>query len=451
MYSFSFAPNYTSCDLYTSGQDFVQYLSDIAARNSVIDKIQCNTDVTSIRWLEEDKEWEVDIAHLAPGAGDLSARERVQRIEELGQNSVVLNHETLRAKIVISCVGILVEPKTWPEDIPGVGEFEGTIVHSARWRTDIDMTGKDIVLIGAGCSAAQIVPNLLNGQQGRLKSMTQVIHDPPWILPRLPEIGGKEAYAKHAPTIYGMFPFLGRILRVLGYFMTEAEWYAVFQQRSKKTRANFEQYALKHMRNMAPEKYHDALTPRYTYGCKRRVFDEDWLSSMRNSRFQLVTQRLEKLHAKSAIFAPGKGHGSSVELHADVVILANGFEATDWLHSLKVIGRNGSSLQEIWDERGGPQAYLGTAVDGFPNFFLVSGPNTFVAHTSALLASESTINYIMRIIRPVLKGDAILVEPRRQAVLQWTAGVQRKLKDTVFPSCTSWYQDRNGWNSVLYP
>ncbi|KAI9685481.1 MAG: hypothetical protein M1820_010788 [Bogoriella megaspora] len=451
LYSFSFAPNYTSPDLYTSGRDFVRYLSSVAAQNDVIDRIQCNTEVTSVRWLNDDQEWEIHVAHLTRGAGDLSVRERNQRIEELGQDSVILSHETLRAKVVISCVGILVEPRTWPDDVPGVGDFEGTIIHSARWRADIDLTGKVVLLVGGGCSAAQIVPSLLSGQQGLVKSMTQVIRDPPWVLPRLPEMGGKEAYAKYAPLVYGTFPFLGHVIRLLGYLMTEIDWYTAFQHRHKKTRAKLEQFALKHMHNLAPEKYHDALTPRYMYGCKRRVFDEDWLRSMSNVNFKLVTQRLEKLNARSATFASEKGQSSSVELHADVIILANGFEATRWLHPLEVIGRHGSCLQEIWDGRGGPQAYLGTAVDGFPNFFLVSGPNTFVARTSALLASESTVNYIMRIMKPVLKGDATLVEPTRQAVLQWTSNVQQKLKDTVFSSCASWYQDEKGWNSVLYP
>jgi cation diffusion facilitator CzcD-associated flavoprotein CzcO len=181
------------------------------------------------------------------------------------------------------------------------------------------------------------------------------------------------------------------------------------------------------------------------------------LTSMNKPNFTLTTQRVEALEGKQALLVRNRGDKASnteptTRIPADVIVLANGFEATRWLHPLKVYGRSGKLLQEVWDERGGPQAYMGTAMDGFPNFFLVGGPNTSVGHSSVILASESLIGYILRIVKPVLRAEARFVEPKMDAEIQWTREVQQRLKKTVFSgSCASWYKDEKGWNSTMYP
>jgi cation diffusion facilitator CzcD-associated flavoprotein CzcO len=141
--------NYTSTQIYPSGQDYVTYIYNVAERYQILDKVHLNTDVTEIRHIEEGSEWEVKLSYFLPGMGDLSAIERQKR------GSMSIKEETVRAKIVISCVGILVEPKAWPSSIPRKDVFQGDIIHSARGRGEIDLKDRDVIVIGSGCSAAQ--------------------------------------------------------------------------------------------------------------------------------------------------------------------------------------------------------------------------------------------------------------------------------------------------------
>lgn len=449
LYSFSFAPNYTSPKIYPSGQDYVTYLYNVAERCQILDKVQLNTDVKEIRYVEEASEWEVKLSYLLPGMGDLSASERQQR------GSISIKEETVRAKIVISCVGILVEPNAWPSSIPGKDVFQGDIIHSARWRGGIDLKDKDVIVIGSGCSAAQIVPSLL---QMEVKTVTQIMRTPPWVSPRVDEPFGKEAYARYAPIVFRFFPILGYTMRCIICLFTEVLWSTVFQRNNVRLRRMAEKSSLAHMRSKVPKKYHKIMTPDYSYGCKRRVFDSDWMESMSSSKFTLTMQPLKRLNARSVSLARLDGEKAEsmrpldeVNLPADVIVLANGFEATRFLHPLNVYGRHGQAIKDCWAQRGGAQAYMGTAIDGFPNFFMTVGPNTFVGHSSVILGIESTVGYILKLVSPVLDSDTLTVEPKKEAALRWTADIQRSMQKTVFAGCKSWYNDERGWNSTMYP
>ena len=449
LYSFSFAPYYTSTQIYPSGQDYVKYLYNIAERHRILDKIQLNTDVTEIRYVEEESEWEVKLSYLLPGMGDLSARERQKR------GLVSFKEESIRAKIVISCVGVLVEPNAWPSSVPGADVFQGDIIHSARWQSDTDLKGKDVIVIGSGCSAAQIIPSLL---QTEVKTVTQVMRTAPWVSPRIDEPFGKEAYARYAPTVFRLFPVLGYTIRCTIFLFTEFLWLTVFQRNNVSLRRMAEKSSLAHMRSKVPKKYQKITTPTYSYGCKRRIFDNDWLESMSSSKFRLTVHPLKALEARSVTLGPMDWEEpesmqplDDVRFPADVIMLANGFEATRFLHPLDVYGRHGLAIHDLWAQRGGAQAYMGTAVDGFPNFFVTVGPNTFVGHSSVILGIESTVGYILKLISPVLNGDALTVEPKMEAALRWTADIQRSMQYTVFAGCKSWYNDERGWNSIMYP
>ena len=142
-----------------------------------------------------------------------------------------------------------------------------------------------------------------------------------------------------------------------------------------------------------------------------------------------------------------------IELPADVIILANGFDLSTWLHPLKVRGREGRLLQDVWDERGGTQAYLGTAMDGFPNLFIIFGPNTATGHSSVILAIENMIEYSLQFMQPILSEDVETVEVKTSAEIEWTKAIQHELKNTIWTSggCTSWYFTETGWNATAYP
>jgi cation diffusion facilitator CzcD-associated flavoprotein CzcO len=136
-----------------------------------------------------------------------------------------------------------------------------------------------------------------------------------------------------------------------------------------------------------------------------------------------------------------------------VIILANGFETTEWLHPLEITGRGGKKLHDVFNERGGPQMYMGAALDGFPNFFTVFGPNTATGHSSVILASENMVEMILKFVKPVLKGDVETVEIKKEAELEWARDTQSALKKRVWNTggCASWYKTEEGWNSTVYP
>lgn len=219
---------------------------------------------------------------------------------------------------------------------------------------------------------------------------------------------------------------------------------------------------MQYMKQTVPEKYHDVLTPKYGVGCKRRVFDHTWFTGLNNPKLELTTSQLVSVQPsavtlksmKSDIAQKGDKADSAdyKEIPTDVIVLANGFDVGDWVHPLKIIGRNGQSLHDVWRERGGAQAYLGTAMDGFPNFFIIFGPNTGTGHSSVILAIENMVSYALKFIGPILKGDVAIVEVKYEAEASYTRDIQEKTKKmiTTTAGCRNWYI-RDGWDSVMYP
>lgn len=439
----------------------IGYFHRVALRFGLSDKIQLNKDVSELRWIEDDHEWELTLLDMIPGTGDLSEAERKQKIATEGMNSVYRGKRKLRARIVISCTGILVEPNAWlKNNVYSSQSFQGDIMHCARWKDNVDFRNKRVAVIGSGCSAAQVVPSLLK-EPFAAKSVTQIMRSPPYVMPRLEEPFGKENFAKYAPTVLQYLPVLGQIYRTGMYWLVELIWMTVFQEKNIKWRSAIEKSTLKRTFELIPPKYEKTMTPDYSYGCKRRVFDNEWLKSMNNSNFCLTTRPLLGLREHSLLLGPSPCASEEdvakdraveeVQLDADIVVLATGYDAARWIHPLKVHGRGDKAIQDIWQERGGPQAYMGTAMDGFPNFFIAPGPNTANGHGSLIFISEAVTKLILQVAKPVLRGDAVSVEPKPEAAQRWTRELHKDLAETVFVGCHSWYQDANGWNSTMYP
>lgn len=463
-YSYSFSPNLKWSTLYPSGAEILEYLQGVCNKFQINDKIQVNTDVKEMRWLEEEEVWEVVLTHMVPGTGDMSRKEREECIHDKGPQSVYLSQEVVRAKIVLSAAGAFTEPNAWPASVPGREQFEGKIFHSGRWKDDVDLAGKDVVVVGTGCSAAQFVPSLTEAPYNA-KTVTQIMRSPPWVYPKLLTPKGRVIWEKWTPVLLGNIPGLGRTCRFLFFCFLELDFYKHFKEspRTRKEREKLEVKLMKYMQESAPEKYHDILTPDYSALCKRRVVDDGWLQAMRNPKFELTTQPLTSIQPRGITLGPGRTFPDSknttskaptdeVRLPADVIILANGFEITTWLLPMKVRGRGGLLMQDVWDERGGAQAYMGAAMDGFPNFFLIFGPNTATGHSSVILATENMINYSLHFIKKILAGDVKTVEVKKQAEMAWTKEMQDQVKNTVMGSgCHSWYRTSSGWNSTTYP
>lgn len=448
--------------MHPSGPEIAQYLADVCEQYQIVDKIQFNTDVKQLQWVEADEEWEVTISHLVPGSGDLSQYDRDQLAFREGPHRVYIKTEVVRAKIVVSGVGGLVEPKTWPKDIPGIEEFQGDVMHTARWNDEIDLQDKDVIVVGSGCSAAQVVPELAK-PEANVRSITQLMRTPPWVQPDLLPAPLLAQWEKWMPTLMTHIPGLARFLRSNLFLMCEHNFLSMFTDTAygRWQRPRIEKAFLKHMREMAPKEYHEILTPNYSLGCKRRIIDGTWYRSLNASNVKLTTQPLTRVHARSVTLGPGSHYPPNNdqldtevrEIPADVIILGNGFETNQWLHPLKVIGKGKKDMEAVWAERGGAQAYLGIAVDHFPNFFMLFGPNTATGHTSVIFATENAVNYSLNFIKPILEGKVSAFEVKEEAERAWTKQVQDQLQKTVFRRgvCSSWYITADGWNSSTYP
>lgn len=204
------------------------------------------------------------------------------------------------------------------------------------------------------------------------------------------------------------------------------------------------------------------LTPDYGLGCKRRIFDENWFPSLHNPAVELTNLPLTKIQPKGITIGPGHkspdsqdkdGGREERQLPADVIVLASGFNTTTWLHPLQIKGKDGRLMSDVWKERGGAQAYMGAAMDNYPNLFIIFGPNTATGHSSVVLASENMVNYSMHFIKRILKGDVKTFEVKKEAEIEWTKMMQDNLKDHVYSKagCQNWYIDEQGWNATVYP
>ena len=464
MYSFSFAQNPVWTSFFPSGPEIIRYLYDVCEKFQITDKIQFDTSVKGMRWLDDVEEWEVEIDYLAPGVGDMSTRERQQFEKEKGANIAVLRTEKVRAKIVCSAVGGLVEPKP-PLDVPGINTFEGEIVHTARWKPDLDLKDKEVVVIGTGCSAGQIMPQLVKPEHGA-KHVTQLMRSPPWAVGFLPP-AAREWWEKWIPFLSTYIPGFQNGLRKFMFTMSEIEFVQLFtpNEAARERRKKKAEELLQYLHKTVPEEYHEIMTPDYEVFCKRRVVDEGWFKCLSLPNVEITTLPLTSIQPRSVTLGPGRHYppmsktSSSAPtdqrtVPADVMILANGYETNQWLHPLDVTGKGGRSLYKTWDERGGAQAYLGTAMDGFPNFFLIFGPNTATGHSSVILASENMVNYSLKFIGPILRGEVSTVEVKESAERAWTAQLQKELQNSVFMSggCVNWYTDeKTNWNATVYP
>ncbi|KAF1946136.1 FAD/NAD(P)-binding domain-containing protein [Clathrospora elynae] len=460
-YSFSFAqnPNWTS--FHPPGKEIVRYYHEVCEQYKITDKFELNTDIDECRWLEHEQLWQVTLRRMVSGMGDLSAKERQKIVQENGEHAVYSETEVVRAKVVVSCVGGLVEPRGWPDYIPGIENFKGKMFHSARWDESVDFTDKNVVVVGTGCSSAQLVPRLPNAPYNA-KSVTQLMRSPPWVVPAVAAPGGDEWWERNGPKLMKNVPGLKELLRFLIFAGAEAGFLKLFPNTpyAEKHRKIYEGKMLEYMRKVVPQKYWEIMTPDYGVGCKRRIYDKRWLRSLNDPKIELTTQPLNRVTDTGVVIGPGATYPANAKeeeypervVPADVIVLANGFDTTRWLHPLKVVGKGGKDLVQLMEERGGAQAYLGTAMDGFPNFFMIFGPNTATGHSSVVMASENMVNYTLNFITPLLHNLARTTEVKPEAEIAYTAEMQAALKNTVWRSgCSSWYFTKDGWNSTVYP
>jgi cation diffusion facilitator CzcD-associated flavoprotein CzcO len=404
LYSYSFAPNPDWTRTYPLQPELRDYLRDCADRFGVRAHLRLGCPVQRAEWDDRDGRWRLDTSD-----GPFSAR------------------------VVIAAPGPLSEPST-PE-LPGVEDFRGTVLHTARWNHDHDLTGRTVAVIGTGASAIQTVPRI----QPIARRVTIFQRTPPWVVPHR-----DRPISEFERRLYRRLPALQRIVRSSVYLSREL-LVPGLAYRPQLMNA-LQKIAQSHLARQVPDPALRArLTPDYVIGCKRILPSNDWYPAVTQPNVEIVPSAVTDVRPDGVIGADGVLH------EADTLIFATGFHVTDPPFAQFIRGRDAARLSDLW--QGSPRAYRGAAVPGFPNLFWVIGPNTGLGHNSMVFMIEAQLNYLAGALEAMKRRGATRIEVRRDAYNAYNAHLQSRLDGTVWNTggCSSWYLDANGRNSTIWP
>ena len=403
LYSFSFAPNPSWSRSFSSQPEIWAYLSECAQRFEILPRLRLGHEVRQASWDDGRQHWRVDTSG-----------------------------GTWTADVLIAATGPLSEPSI--PALPGLDSFEGTAFHSARWDHDHDLTGRQVAVVGTGASAIQFVPEI-QPRVGRLRIFQRTA---PWVLPRR-----DRALTGAERRLFRTVPATQRLARSSIYWAREGLTAAFLHPRLMRLP---QRLALRHLREAVPDPGLRArLTPDYTLGCKRVLLSNDYLPALTRQNVEVVTAGIDEVRPHGIVTDDG------VEHPADTIIFGTGFHVSDMPFGDRVRGRDGRTLAQVW--QGSPKAYLGVAVAGFPNLFLLLGPNTSLGSTSVVLMIEAQVEYVLRALELMRTAGVATVEPRPEAQRAFLAEVDARMRPTVWSAggCASWYIDRTGRNSALWP
>ena len=404
LYSFSFAQSGDWSRIYGGQAEILAYLRRCAARFHLGPHFRFDCALTAATWDGDARCWRISLA----------------------------DGRTVEADVLIGAWGGLSNPAL--PDIEGLGTFAGAMFHSARWDHGADLDGRRIAVIGTGASAIQFAPEIAP-RAGRLELFQRT---PPWIIPK-PDRETTPLERR----LYRLLPPARWLARAAVYAQLESRAFGfVVSPRLMKAA---ERIARRHLaRSIADPALRDALTPHYTMGCKRVLISNDWYPMFNRPNVSLATAPIERIEPSGIRTTDGVLH------EADALILGTGFQVNDYRLPFTITGRDGADLDETW--RDGPAAYLGTAVPGFPNLFLLMGPNTGLGHNSMIYMIESQIGYVMRALAALRRSGARSIAVREERFRRYNAELARKMHRTVWETgCRSWYANRHGKVTALWP
>jgi len=403
LYSFSFAPKPDWSRSYSPAQEIHAYLRDCARRFEVLPHVRFEHEVQSARFDEDTQRW-----HITTSRGALTA------------------------DVLVAANGALSDPAI--PGLRGLESFEGASFHSARWNHDYDLNGKRVAVIGTGASAIQFVPAI----QPKVARLTVFQRTAPWVLPRT-----NRAIPEAAQRVLGSVPGAQKALRYAIYALREA---MLLGFREGRLMTLMERLALRYLAKTVRDPVLRAkLTPDYRIGCKRILLSDEYLPALVQPNVAVATDGIREVRARSIVTNDG------IEHPVDAIIFGTGFHVTDQPIARLIRGRSGRSLAEVWN--GSPRAHHGTTVAGFPNFFLMQGPNTGLGHTSVVIMIEAQIEHMLAALRELQRRDAATIEPRPEAQAASNAAIDEAMRGSVWTNggCASWYLDVTGRNSTLWP
>ncbi|MBA3767437.1 MAG: NAD(P)/FAD-dependent oxidoreductase [Acidobacteria bacterium] len=403
LYSFSFAPNPEWSHSFSRQSEIWDYLRRCAKDYGVLPHLRFGHEVREAVWEHDEQRWRIETSK-----------------------------GTYASSVLVAAAGSLSDPSI--PQLRGLENFKGKVFHSARWDHAFDLTGRHIAVVGTGASAIQFVPAI----QPRVGKLYVFQRTAPWIVPRR-----DRPLEERERQMFRRFPLAQRARRAAIYGLRELFGFAFRHPWAMKY---FERIALRHLeRAVADPELRAKLPPDYTIGCKRILISNDYLPALTRPNVELVTDGIAKVREHSIITRDG------TERQADAIIFGTGFHVTDLPFAKHIRGKNGQTLSEIW--AGSPVAHAGTTVVGFPNLFLLQGPNTGLGHTSVILMLEAQIEHVLSAVRYMQLHSVAAMEPRPEAQAAYVADIDRRMRGTVWTlgGCLSWYLDATGRNSSLWP
>lgn len=404
LYSFSFEPNPGWTRAYAGQKEILAYLEHCATKYGLHAHLRFGCGVESARYDDATSTWQVRTS----------------------------DGQTLDGRVLVFACGGLSRP-AYP-DLAGLASFAGKTMHSARWDHAYDFAGKRVAVIGTGASAIQIVPELAR----IVEKLLVFQRTPPWILPKL-----DRPIPESERQWFARLPLLQKLVRGRQYLAHELLAYAFVKKPEileflSKLPVRFLRKSVK------DEALRAKLLPDYTMGCKRILISNDYYPAICRPNVELITTPIREITPTGVVTSDGTTHA------VDALVLATGFAAAEAVAPFTVHGRGGRDLAAVWEP--GAEAYLGSTVAGFPNAFLLVGPNTGLGHNSMIYMIESQVQYVLDAIRTMRARGLRSVEVKPEVQDGYNQELHRRMGRTVWSTgCVSWYRTRSGKNTTLWP
>ncbi len=403
LYSFSFRPKPDWSRVFAPGEEIHDYLRECARDEGLDPHLHLGAEMQRARW--QDDHWEI-----------------------------VTTAGSYRARVLVMAAGRLSEPRM-PE-IPGLADFPGPVFHSARWDPTADLDGVRVGVVGTGASAAQIVPALA----GRAAQVVVFQRTPPWVVPR-----GDRSYSDAERRGFALDPQAARTLRE--QLFDDAERALGARHRLRPDIDVLRERAADHLAaQVADPGLRAALTPDYEIGCKRVLISDDLYPALTRHDVTLEPSALARVEKDTAVAASGAHHP------LDAIVLATGFWTTRLPFAQRIVGRGGTLLADRWAD--GMTAYASTAVHGFPNMFVINGPNASLGHNSAVYMIETQVDHVVGALDHLAASPGAPLEVTLDAERAYTREIDARSRDTVWlrGGCSSWYVDEvSGRLTLLWP
>jgi cation diffusion facilitator CzcD-associated flavoprotein CzcO len=402
LYSFSFDLNADWSHVFSSGAEIQAYCEGSVERHALGEHLLLDTEVVGARFVDD--AWQVDTS----------------------------DGRRFEADVVVSALGGLHVPRM--PDIPGIESFGGALFHTARWDHGCDLHGQRVAVIGTGASAVQVVPAIA----AATRHLTIFQRQPGWVVPRQ-----DQAYDEPTRRRFRRSPLRARLQRWWIYLQLEAR--GRFVLRGSLLNRIVERQCRAFLEQEIPDPtLRRKLTPEYPPGCKRILISDDYYAALRRDDVTLETAPITAIERGGVRTGDGRLH------EADVIVAATGFRPFDITNHVDVQGRDGVALRDVWRER--IEAHRTLMVPGFPNLFLLLGPNSGLGHNSVILMIEAQVRYVLKSLALLERERAPWMEPRPDATRRFNHGLQRGLARTVFGGgCGAWYTDEKDQNFTLWP